>query len=223
MKERRLKQSDGSPFRKHWALKRGIVFLNHGSFGACPKPVLALQARLRAQMEAEPVQYLWRRYEERLEPSRQALAGFLGAQSKDLVFVTNATTGVNAVVRSLRWRTGDEILTTNLDYNACRNVLVESAQRAGARVVIARIPFPLKKEDEVVEAVLRAVTPRTRLAMIDHVTSDTALVLPVQTLIRELEARGVPTLVDGAHAPGMVPLNLSRLGAAYYRACPEGG
>ncbi len=216
MKERRLKQADNSPFRKHWALKRGIVFLNHGSFGACPKPILALQARLRSQMEAEPVQYLWRRYEERLEPSRQTLAGFLGAQSKDLVFVTNATTGVNAVVRSLRWRAGDEILTTNLDYNACRNVLVESAQRAGAQVVIARIPFPLKKEEEVVEAVLRSVTPRTRLAMMDHVTSDTALVLPIQRLIRELEARGVPTLVDGAHAPGMVPLNLSKLGAAYY-------
>lgn len=169
-------------------------------------------------MEAEPVQFFWRRYEERLEPARLALARFVHARSRDLVFVTNATTGVNAVVRSLKLRRGHEILTTNLDYNACRNVLVETAQRAGARLVVAHIPFPLRSADEIVEAVLRTVTPRTRLAMLDHVTSNSALVLPVQRLIRELEERGVDTLVDGAHAPGMLPLNLPALRPAYYTA-----
>ena len=169
-------------------------------------------------MEAEPVQFLWRRYEERLEPARRKLAEFVGAHSRDLVFVMNATTGVNAVVRSLKLRRGDELLTTNLDYNACRNVLVEAMREAGARLVVAPVPFPLKSPDEVIEAVLRGVTPRTRLAMIDHVTSNSALIFPVKQIIRQLEARGVDTLVDGAHAPGMLPLDVRALNPAYYSA-----
>ena len=169
-------------------------------------------------MEAEPVQFLWRRYEERLEPVRRQVAEFVGARPRDIVFVTNATTGVNAVLGSLKLRAGDEILTTSHDYNACRNVLVEAARRTGARLVVAQVPFPLGSSDVVVEAVIGAVTQRTRLAMVDHVTSSTGLVFPVAQLVRELEGRGVDTLVDGAHAPGMVPLNLARLGAAYYTA-----
>jgi isopenicillin-N epimerase len=190
--------------------------LNHGSFGACPKPILELQARLRQEMEAAPVQFLWRHYEERLEPARAELARFVGARPCDLVFVTNATTGVNAVARSLKLRRGDELLTTSHDYNACHNVLLETARLAGARVVTVRVPFPLRGAGEIVEAVLQAVTPRTCLAMLDHVTSTTALVFPVAQLVRELAARGVDVLVDGAHAPGMVPLQVARLGAAYY-------
>ena len=195
-----------------------MAFLNHGSFGACPKPILKLQADLRRQMEAEPVQFLWRRYEERLEPARRQVARFVGSRPQDLVFVTNATTGVNAVVRSLKLKPGDEVLTTSHDYNACRNVLVEVARRAGAKLIVAQVPFPLRSADEVVEAVVGAVTRRTRLAMLDHITSSTGLVFPVPRLVRELAGRGVDTLVDGAHAPGMVPLDLSRLGAAYYTA-----
>ena len=205
-----------SKFRQHWLLAPGITFLNHGSFGACPKKILELQAELRRQMEAEPVQFLWRRYEERLEPARKELARFIGARSRDVAFVTNATTAVNAVGRSVRFRPGDEILTTNQDYNACRNALIEVAQRNGARVRLAKIPFPIKSPRQVTEAVLRAVTPRTRLAMIDHITSSSALVFPVAQIIRELEARGIDTLIDGAHAPGMVELNLGRLRPAYY-------
>jgi isopenicillin-N epimerase len=167
-------------------------------------------------MEAEPVQFLWRRYEERLEPARRALAEFVGARPADLVFVTNTTTGVNAVVRSLSLRRGDELLTLNQDYNACRNVLVEAAGRTGAKVVVANIPFPVREGNEIVAAIIGAVTRRTRLAMVDHVTSNTALVLPVARLVRELEDRGVDVLVDGAHAPGMVPLDLSKLRPAYY-------
>lgn len=167
-------------------------------------------------MEAEPVQYLWRRYEERLEPSSAALAQFLGAASQDLVFVTNATTGVNAVVRSLDLNPGDELLTTSHDYNACHNVLAAAAERAGARLVTAQVPFPVREPAEVIEAVLRSVSPRTRLAMIDHATSNTGLVFPVSQIVAELQQRGVDTLVDGAHAPGMLPLNLRRLNPAYY-------
>jgi isopenicillin-N epimerase len=205
-----------SKFRRLWPLASGITFLNHGSFGACPKKILVLQSELRQQMEAEPVQFLWRRYEERLEPSRRELARFIGARHRDVVFVTNATTGVNAVVRSIRLQPGDEILTTNQDYNACHNALSEVAHGAGARLRLARIPFPIQSPEQVVEVVLRAVTPRTRLAMIDHVTSSTALIFPVAQIIRELEARGVDTLIDGAHAPGMINLNLARLRPTYY-------
>ena len=205
-----------APMRQHWALDAELVFLNHGSFGACPKPILALQSSLRQQMEASPVQFLWRHLESRLHPVRQTLGGFVGARPSDLVFVTNATCAVNAVVRSWPLRRGDAVLTTNLDYNACRNVLTESTRRAGAKVIVAQIPFPVGKPDEVVEAVLRAVTPRTRYAMIDHVTSASALVLPIARIVRELSARGIETLVDGAHAPGMLPLNLNALRPAWY-------
>ncbi len=218
MKQIRPAFGPRSRFRRYWALAPDVSFLNHGSFGACPKPILELQADLRLQMEAEPVQFLWRRYEERLDPSRRQVAEFVGARPQDLVFVTNATTGVNAVVRSLKLRPGDEMLTTNHDYNACHNVLVETVRQARAKLVVAEVPFPLDSPDEVVEAVLGAVTKRTRLVMLDHVTSNTALVFPVSKIVRELERRGVDALVDGAHAPGMLSLQLSRLGAAYYTA-----
>lgn len=205
-----------APLRRHWALDPGLVFLNHGSFGACPTPVLELQAELRRTMEASPVQFLWRHYEARLEPNRQALARFVGARACDLVPVTNATTAVNAVVRSWPLRPGDEILTTNLDYNACRNVLLEAARVAGATVVVAEVPFPVADSAAVLEAILGAVTARTRYAMIDHVTSGSALVLPIEKIVRALEARDIAVLVDGAHAPGMLPLDLEALRPGWY-------
>src|SRR5262249_29711576 len=216
MKQRNLKRPTPSAFRKHWPLARGIAFLNHGSFGSCPKRVLKLQAELRRKMEATPVQFLWRHYEEWLEPARAALAKFIRAKPRDLVFVTNATVGVNAVIRSLKLQPGDALLTTNLDYNACRNVVVETARRAGAEVQVAEVPFPLQRPAHVVQAILEAVTKRTRLAMLDDVASNSALVLPVERIIRELEARGIDTLVDGAHAPGMLPLAVAKLAPAYY-------
>jgi isopenicillin-N epimerase len=169
-------------------------------------------------MEAEPVQFLWRNYEGRLEPAREEVARFIGARPKDLVFVTNATTGINAVLGSCSFRAGDELLTTNHEYNACRNALAETTRRAGARLVVAQVPFPVSSTDQILEAILDSVTPRTRLALIDHITSSTALVFPVTKIVRELERRGVDTLVDGAHAPGMVPLDLSKLAPAYYAA-----
>jgi isopenicillin-N epimerase len=199
-----------------WPLDRGIVFLNHGSFGACPAEVLRHQGALRAEMEAEPVRFLSRELDGRLDVARAALAAFVGADPDDLGFVVNATTGVNAVLRSLRFSAGDELLTTDHAYNACRNTLNFVASREGVRVVVAPVPFPLASPDEVVAAVLAKVTPRTRLAMLDHVTSPTGLVLPLERLVTELGARGIETLVDGAHAPGMLPLDLRTLGATYY-------
>ena len=199
-----------------WLLDPSVIFLNHGSFGACPTEVLRHQAALRAEMEAEPVRFLSRELDDRLDAARQALATFIGADAEDLGFVTNATGGVNAVLRSLAFGPGDELLTTDHAYGACRNALDFVASRSGARVVIVQIPFPVASPDAIVEAVLTRVTPRTRLALLDHITSPTALVLPIERLVRELTGRGVEVVVDGAHAPGMVPLDLRALGAAYY-------
>jgi len=201
-----------------WPLDPGVTFLNHGSFGACPRAVLAEQTRWREAMETDPVRFLYRDLEGRLDAARAALGRFVGAEADDLAFVTNATTGVNTVLQSLDFAPGDELLVTDHGYNACRNAVERVAARSGVRVVVARVPFPLASPEAVVASVLDAVTPRTRLALVDHVTSPTGLVWPIECVVRELAARGVETLVDGAHAAGMLPLDLTALGAAYYTA-----
>lgn len=193
-----------------------MTFLNHGSFGACPKQVLEFQQRLRLQLEQEPLRFFGREWEPLLDDARSKLAAFVGADVEDLVFVPNATTGVNSVLRSLRFSPKDEILTTNHEYNACRNALDFVASRTGARVVVAKIPFPIDSQQQVVAAVIERVSSKTRLALLDHVTSQTGLIFPIQELVKELQQRGVDTLVDGAHAPGMISLNLREIGATYY-------
>jgi isopenicillin-N epimerase len=193
-----------------------VVFLNHGSFGSCPLPVLEFQRALRDRLERQPVQFLVRDLEPLLDDARAAVAQFAGARTENLVFVPNATSGVNTVLRSLPFAAGDELLVTDHEYIACRNALEFAVARAGAKVVVARLPFPFESTDQIVEAIVGQVTPRTRLALVDHVTCQTGFVLPIARIVRELAARGVDTLVDGAHGPGMVPLNLETLNAAYY-------
>lgn len=203
--------------RKHWHLDPSVVFLNHGSFGACPRPILELQSELRRELEREPVQFFVHRLPDMLEEARARAARFLGARPENLVFVRNATEGVNAVLRSLSFEPGDEILVTDHGYNACTNVARYVAGRAGARVRVARVPFPLRDEDELVGSILEGMTPRTRLVLLDHVTSPTGLVFPLERLAGEI--RGVDLLVDGAHGPGQLPLDLERLGelgVSYY-------
>nr|WP_236117342.1 aminotransferase class V-fold PLP-dependent enzyme [Hassalia byssoidea] len=202
--------------RSFWSLDPAVTFLNHGSFGACPRTVLKAQQRLREQLENEPLRFFIREWEKLLDDARSKLAGFVGAPAEDLVFVPNATTGVNSVLRSLVFHPEDEILTTNHEYNACRNALDFIASRTGARVVVAKIPFPLESSEQILSAVIERVSPKTRLALLDHVTSQTGLIFPIQQLVKQLQQRGVDTLVDGAHAPGMLALNLSEIGATYY-------
>ena len=199
-----------------WSLDPAVTFLNHGSFGACPRVVLDAQQRHRAEMEREPVRFFTRIAPPLFDAARQALARLLGADERDLVFVTNATAGVNAVLRSLRWQTGDELLVTDHAYNACRNVVDYVAKREGVAVNVCHLKFPVASADECIDAIVGAATPLTRLAMIDHVTSATGLVLPIEAITRQLQSRGIDVLVDGAHAPGQVELNLDQLNAAYY-------
>lgn len=205
-----------SPFAHLWTLDPDVAYLNHGSFGACPRAILERQWELRLELEREPVDFLARTWNARIAGARAEVAAFLGARSEDLAFVTNATSGVNAVLRGLALQPGDEILVTDHVYQACRKAAEFVARHTGARVVTAAVPFPVESEDAIVERVLAGVTPRTRVALLDHVTSPTALVFPIARLVAALRERGVETLVDGAHAPGTVPLDLDAIGAGYY-------
>ena len=203
-----------------WLLDPEVLHLNHGSFGATPAAVLEAQQRIRERIELNPTRFfLEGEYQERLDQARRAVAHFVGADEAGLVFVTNATAGVNGVLRSLEpaLLPGDEILVTDHEYNACTNAAIVSASRAGAVVSTAAVPFPLEHESEVVDAVLAAVTERTRILLIDAVTSATGLVLPVAELVAKLEP-DVRVLVDAAHAPGMIDFDVAQLGASYVTA-----
>lgn len=207
-----------SEFAKYWSLDPRTVFLNHGSFGACPKAVLEAQHAYRRRLESQPVRFLVRDLEDLLDHSRIGVAQFANASPEDVVFVQNATTGVNTVFRSLKFRPGDEIIYTNHIYGACKRLLEFIAAETGAKLVEASFDFPVASPDEIVDAVLAKVSPATKIALVDHVTSATALVLPVETIVNELEKKGIDTMIDGAHALGSIPLDLDNLGAAYYTA-----
>jgi len=201
--------------RDRWTLDPEWAFLNHGSYGATPRAVLDAQTALRARMERQPVQFM-RELEPMLDEARVKAAAFVGADPDDIAFVRNATEGVNAVLRSLKFAPGDEILVNSHEYNACLNTAHFVAEPSGAVVVSVEAPFPVRSSDEFARAVMERVTGRTKLAMLSHITSPTGLVLPVEALTRELRGHGVQVLIDGAHAPGMLPLDLRALGADYY-------
>lgn len=193
-----------------------VTFLNHGSFGASPKCVFVEQTRWRMRFEAEPVELLVRRGPALLEESRRAVGQWLGMRPEDFGFVTNATDGVNAVLRSMELNTGDELLTTTHVYHAVRQAMKYAADRAGAAYREIEVPLPIQSPSQVIEAVVGGLSPRTKLLVIDHITSPTALLFPVEPIVAECARRGVDVLVDGAHAPGMIPMDVPRVGATYY-------
>jgi len=205
-----------SRFLEYWLLDPDVIFLNHGSFGACPIPVLHAQQQWRDRLERQPLQFLGADIEALLDEARAKLASFVSCPASDLAFVANATTAVNTVLRSLPWKPGNEILTTSHEYNACRNALDYVAERENVTIVAAEVPFPIESAAQIIEAVMQKVSPRTQLALLDHVTSQTGLIFPIADLIHLLTQQGVETLIDGAHAPGMLPLDLAKLGATYY-------
>lgn len=201
---------------RHWSLDTGIVFLNHGSFGAAPLAILERQDRLRRQMEAEPIRFFLREFEDLYFKSLHRLADFVGAKRTNLAFMKNATMGVNTVMHALHFNEGDELLMHSHAYGACVNTLNRYASQQKLKVNVAEVPFPVKNPAEVVEAFVKAVTPKTKFALVDHITSATGIIFPVEEIVKELQGRGIEVLVDGAHAPGHVELDLEKLGPDYY-------
>ncbi len=202
--------------RREFLLDPEVVFLNHGSFGACPHPVFEQYQAWQRELEREPVDFFARRLPALLQDARDVLAGYVGGPPDELAFVQNATTGVNLAARSLDLGPGDEVLATDLEYGACDLAWEWVCRRTGARYVRAPIPLPLDDAGTLVEALFAHAGERTRVLYVSHVTSATALVLPVEEIVARARALGLVTIVDGAHAPGHVPLDLVRLGADFY-------
>ena len=206
----------GHAIRRRFFLEPGTAFLNHGSFGTTPRAVLASAARWRQRMEAHPDRFLREVRPGALRAAVGRLARFLHARSEDVVFVDNATSGVNAVLRSLEFERGDEILATTHTYNAVRLTLREVCRRTGVRVVEAPIPFPVDNEATLYRPLERLLGRRTRLVVLDHIASPTGLVFPLKQLAALARSRGARVLVDGAHAPGQLALDIPSLGVDWY-------
>ena len=205
-----------NPFQGHFLLNPEIIFLNHGSFGACPKPVFEAYQAWQLKLERQPVLFLGRELAAYQEQARQALAEYLHAGPDDLVYLPNATHGVNIVARSLDLQPGDEILTTDHEYGACDNTWDFLCRKRGARYIHQPLPLPLADPDQIVEQLWQGVTSRTRLIFVSHITSPTALILPVQAICRRARQQGILTLIDGAHAPGQIEVDLQAIGADFY-------
>ena len=206
--------------KHHWQIDPSLLFLNHGCFGALPREVAKVQSRLRDMMECDPINFLApeRELEQKLDQVRQRLGQFVGADAENLVFVRNSTDGVNAVLQSMELAAGDELIVTNHGYNACNNVAHFIAEKSAAVVRIAEIDYPIQGADQVLNAVRAQLTSQTRFLLVDHVTSPTAIVFPVAELIELARGAGVKIMVDGAHASGMLPLQIEKLAPDYYTA-----
>ncbi|MCE7972431.1 MAG: aminotransferase class V-fold PLP-dependent enzyme [Leptolyngbya sp. PLA2] len=218
-----------SAHAKHWMLDPDVVFLNHGSYGACPVPVLETQRRYRDMMEREPVRFFMLQQEGLMDLAREAVASLVNCDMEGIGFAPNVTQAVASVIELSGLGEGDEALANDHEYSACLSTFQRYARRTGARLVKATVPFPTAGEDEVFDAIMSRVTDRTRLALISHITSPTAMVFPVARLTAALKARGVEVLIDGAHAPGQVPVDVAAIAPTYYTAnlhkwpsCPKG-
>jgi isopenicillin-N epimerase len=202
--------------RESFLLDPGIIFLNHGSFGACPRPVFEVYQEWQRALECQPVEFLGRRSAALLADARRRLATYLHVDPDHLVFITNTTTGVNAVARSLHLLEGEEVLATDQEYGACDNVWELACRRAGATYVRRPLPLPLPDPDEVVEVLWSGVSSATRVVYLSHITSTTAFILPVGEICRRARRAGILSVIDGAHAPGQLALDLEEVGADIY-------
>ena len=214
--------------REHWLLDPDCTYLNHGTVGAPPRRVLARQQALRDEMERQPARFVLRelnadqpmpwRAQSRLREAAGAIAPFLGSRPDDLVFVPNVTTGINAVLRSVPLGPGDEVVISDFAYGAVTLAAKAMTREHGATLRIVAMPYPIRQSADVVDAFVSALTPRTRLLVADHIAAQTALVLPVAAIAAECHARRVPVLIDGAHAPGAIALDIPAIGADWYAA-----
>lgn len=209
---------DGRDHAALFPLDRSYTFLNHGSFGSTPLEVLAAQQAIRAELEARPIEMLGRRMQYLLPEARARVAKFVGADQARLGFVTNATEGVNAFLRSMPWKAGDEVVVVDHVYNAMRQSLRRLAAEFGVVIREVEVPLPLRAPHDWSDRVESAYTDRTKLLLLDHITSPTALVLPAREMVATARDRGIVTLVDGAHAPGSIALDVSEIGADAYTA-----
>lgn len=205
-----------SEFASFWNFDPDIVFLNHGSFGACPREVNSYRACLLDQLENQPVDFILGEYMLRIPGILEKLENFTGASPGSIVLVTNTTTGINTVLSNLSINPGDELITTGQEYFSSANILRTNAAKYDAKYVEVPIESPVSSSDQVIDSILSGVTPRTILVLIDHISSPTGMIFPVKELVLRLDRLGIDVLVDGAHGPGMLPLNLEELGAAYY-------
>jgi len=193
-----------------------VVFLNHGSFGACPKAVFEAYQKWQLRLERQPVQFLGTEFPEHMRAARSALGEYLGAEADDLVFVPNATFGVNVIARSLNLQPGDEVLTSDHEYGACDRTWTFVCRKSGATYHHQPVGYPAGSAEEIAEQIWQGVTGRTRLIFLSHITSPTALTLPVAEICARARQAGILTLIDGAHAPGQIPLDLQAVGADFY-------
>jgi len=202
--------------KTEFLLNPDIIFLNHGSFGACPKPVFEVYQTWQRELECQPVEFLGRRFIDLMAGARDALAHFLGVGADDVVFFTNPTTAANMIARNLDLKPGDEILTTDHEYGAMDRTWRYIGAKTGAKYVQQPIPLPLSNQDDFVDQLFLGLTPYTRIVFISHISSPTALIFPIKEVCRRAREAGLITIVDGAHAPGQIPLDLSDLGADLY-------
>lgn len=205
-----------SNLRDEFLLDPDVVFLNHGSFGACPRTVFEVYQRWQLELERQPVAFLGRRLDDLLATARADLAAYVGTHADNLVFVPNATIGLNTVARSLHLQAGDEILTTDHEYGALDFTWQFITEQTGAVIVRHPIPLPVPSVEEVIEGLWAKVTPRTKVLFMSHITSPTALTLPIAPLIQRARQAGILTIIDGAHVPGQLDLDLEALGADFY-------
>lgn len=197
-------------------IRSDLTFLNHGSFGACPRPVFEVYQEWQRRLEADPVEFLGRRLTGLLYEAQEALAAYVGTQTEQIVFVENATFGINIVAHSLALEPGDEVLTTDHEYGASDRIWRFLCGQRRVRYLTQSLPLPLTSEEEFLEHFWRGVTPRTKVIFLSHITSPTALIFPLEKICQRARAAGILTVVDGAHAPGHIPLHLDRLGVDFY-------